>query len=87
MSADWKKVAAERLRKIRQLETRLESISERAAGVVARQLLRDLHARCISVSDERTRKMADEIGRCVAEALTGKRPRTDEGIADEGAEP
>ena len=70
MAIDWKRVAAERL-EIRARDRRLLDLSSRAAEVVTRELLRHLHARCFSISDPRTQKMAEEIGTQVAEALTG----------------
>ena len=71
MPVDWKRVAADRLRTIRSRDRQLAHISERTAEIVARELLSNLHARCITIGDERTRKMVAEIGAQVAEALTG----------------
>lgn len=75
MSVDWKKVAADRLQAIRTRDRRLADISARAAEIVTREILRDLHARCISVSAAQTQKMAAAIGARVAEVLTGIVPK------------
>lgn len=62
---DWKRIARERLDKIRAHERRWDRLGAETREIVVRELTLALHAQCVSVSDPKMQSAMREIARMV----------------------